>query len=725
MKIKEFIKKVDYRHYICVFLTFVCLSFSIWVFPYAFSRLIESIIDLFNSLSYYFTEIFGNPGTVSPTVQEFSKMPFEMPFNLPETWEEFELWWHDYWELFKSSDNFEAYVDSVGIFIFNASRYLLIFLPVILLMLFIMGKLFNSQNNDYNKETKPLKIFKRISSKTYRPIKQWCIDFVHFVKAHKYYFIIWCFIWAFNFNFISIAVEFFAFYFYFIISFDAKNIYEQFIKLLRDLCPMIDFFPGFAWITIGYLLLHLFRKSIAYKRLHHMEMQDRGFINERPIVTMIVGTMGKKKTTILTDISLSTEVMFRDKAYELILENDLKFPFFPWINLENSLRGAMENHSVYNLTTCKRFIRSKKKKWLKRQNRQNIFMYDYKRYGMTYNNDLSVSNIWSVLETYAQLYFIYIVQSSLLISNYSIRSDMLIDDIGNFPLWNSDFFKRDARLIESHSRHSHILDFDMLRLGKKMIENNKKSDCFEFGIIDMTEIGKERGNNLELQETKKNSPEANQKNDLFNSTLKMIRHSATVDNFPFVKILTDEQRPESWGADARDLCEIVNIDECSDKRLAMPFFWLEELLHDWIFCWFVKTYQKYRYNRSDNCLTMHLLKKFIQVMHTAYIRLYNRFGYMKLDILVESGRLDGQLKERKYYLMPKKIYSKRFSTDCYADYFNQKALKSSIGLDDLQEYATEKATMEELQQQNSYFINDLMKIQNKDTTNEQKISTKK
>ena len=87
---------------------------------------------------------------------------------------------------------------------------------------------------------------------------------------------------------------------------------------------------------------------------------------------------------------------------------------------------------------------------------------------------------------------------------------------------------------------------------------------------------------------------------------------------------------------------------------------------------------------------------------------------MKLDILVESGRLDGQLKERKYFLMPKKIYSKRFSTDCYADYFNQKALKSSIGLDDLQEYATEKATMEELQQQNSYFINDLMKIQNKD-----------
>lgn len=59
---------------------------------------------------------------------------------------------------------------------------------------------------------------------------------------------------------------------------------------------------------------------------------------------------------------------------------------------------------------------------------------------------------------------------------------------------------------------------------------------------------------LELREIKKGSDDTNQKNDLFNSWLKMCRHSATVDNFPFIKVFTDEQRPESWGADARDLC---------------------------------------------------------------------------------------------------------------------------------------------------------------------------
>lgn len=58
----------------------------------------------------------------------------------------------------------------------------------------------------------------------------------------------------------------------------------------------------------------------------------------------------------------------------------------------------------------------------------------------------------------------------------------------------------------------------------------------------------------------------------------MVRHSATIGNYPFVKVITDEQRPESWGADARDLCEIVRINDKSDMKLAMPFFTIEEML---------------------------------------------------------------------------------------------------------------------------------------------------
>lgn len=416
------------------------------------------------------------------------------------------------------------------------------------------------------------------------------------------------------------------------------------------------------------------------------------------------GTMGKKKTTFITDVALSQEVMFRDKAFEKILENDLKFPFFPWINFENALKKAMEKHSVYNLATCKRFARSKRLKWEKHPFRRNIFMYDFERYGLFYNDNLKVVNVWDVLETYAQLYFIYITQSSLLISNYSVRVDNVLCDLGNFPIWNADFFKSDSRLMDSYSRHAHILDFDSLRLGKKVVENNANANNFEFGVVLVTEIGKERGNNLENIEKKQSDRGANQKNDYFDDWLKMVRHSATVDNFPFVRVITDEQRPTSWGANARDLTDIVYIMKSGDERLAMPFFSLEELLYDFVFSRFVRLYENYRYKRADNSLIMHLLKGIVAKIQNHYRKIHNQFGYCELSVQIESGTMDGKRKEHKYYLSTKKIYSKRFSTDCFSDFFVKKALRSPVGINDLDEYRTEKATFAELAEQNSYFV---------------------
>ena len=40
---------------------------------------------------------------------------------------------------------------------------------------------------------------------------------------------------------------------------------------------------------------------------------------------MACGSMGKKKTTLITDMVLSQEVMFRQKALEILQNNDMKF----------------------------------------------------------------------------------------------------------------------------------------------------------------------------------------------------------------------------------------------------------------------------------------------------------------------------------------------------------------------------------------------------------------
>lgn len=704
--------KIDYRHFICVAITLLFVLLAIFVFPSALGRIIESVRDFGLSIAFYFCKMFGIENSVTATVNDLPKMPFfdlpNMPSSpvpsLPETFDGFKVKWYEYWELIITARNIVGYLDFLGGLIAVLANVALYIIPIIVILYLIMKQVLDKENNDYNVDSKALIVARRISDKTYKPVKSWLIDFVAFIKDNKAYYILWAVIWAYNFNLFTIVVEFLAFYFYFAVTWDMVHIYRQVYKLAIDLWTPFNFIPWYVWCVVALIIFDKIRKKIGFAVLNHNEMKNRGFINERPIVFMGCGTMGKKKTTFITDVALSQEVMFRDKAFEKILENDLKFPNFPWINLENALKKAMDNHTVYNLATCKRFAISKRLKWERKPHRRNIFMYDFERYGLYYDDKLKVTNIWETIETYAQLYFIYITQSSLLISNYSVRVDNVLSDLGNFPIWHSDFFQTDSRLIDSYSRHAHILDFDSLRLGRKVVENNANSNNFEFGVVLVTEIGKERGNNLENIEKKKSDEGANQKNDYFDDWLKMVRHSATVDNFPFVRVITDEQRPTSWGANARDLTDIVYIQESSDDRLTMPFFSLEELLYDWVFGKFVRLYENYRYQRGDNTLTMHILKGIVAKIHTRSKRIHNQFGYCQLSVQVESGTMDGQRKNCKYYLSTKKIYSKRFSTDCFSDFFVKKALRSPIGINDLDEYETEKATFAELAEQNSYFI---------------------
>ena len=598
--------------------------------------------------------------------------------------------------------------------------------PFVLLLYVVFRKLLKSENNNYGKDSRPLRVFKRVVLVTYIPAKNWIVSFFGFIRDNGVYRKMWLILWLFYFNVFTIVLEFVAYYLYFAVSFDLVSLYRQIYKLFLDLWTGLTFIPLLGWAIVALFLIDRWRKKTGYSILNHNEMKNRGFINARPIVLMVCGTMGKKKTTMLTDIALSQAVMFKDKAFEKILENDLKFPYFPWVNLENALRSAMARHEVFNLATCRKYIKHlsacfaaaqvpEYRKAVRRHLKKSYglaydnfcFGYDYERYGFSYDDKLKVVSVWEVIETYAQLYFIYLIQSSLIISNYSVRTDSLISDIGNFPLWNTDFFKRDSRLIDSYSRHSHIIDFDALRLGRKIVENNAFADSFEFGVVDITEIGKERKNMLELKELKKREEATNQKNDGFNDWLKMIRHSATVDNFPFVKVIADEQRPESWGADARDLCEIIHIRESGETRLAMPFFFIGELLYSAVFGRFVDMYYRYRFTRGDNTLFMHLFKTIVAKIQHYYTGIYNTFGYCPLRVQVESGTQDGQIEENRYFLASKKIYSKRFSTDCFSDFFTQKALRSPVGLDDLPEYRTEKATFGEMDLQHSYFFNDL------------------
>ena len=672
-------------------------------FSNSYLRLREAFIDLLGSLKYYFNAIFDRPTDEMPSVVEYSDY-VERSRIFPADFSGFKAKTALYFKTLLSRDNLFAWLSIVGKKSVSFSKGLAISLPCILGLWMLIKRLYGRSNNHYNRDTLPLRLYKRTVERFYLFVKNGISGYVHFLRIHSWVPVFWLWIWGFHLNIVTIVIEFFAYYFFFASSFEFGTIYVQLVKLLLDLKTLIKVFPWWILLFIPLFAIKRFRERIALLRLRHCEARNCGFINELPIVSITCGSMGKKKTTMITDMALSQEVMFRQKALDILQKADMAFPNFPWICFENELLKCLEFGTVYNLAAVREWIEKKRGRYEKHgDNRLQLYGYNGGKYGLEYDDALSVRHLFDLMETYAKAYFIYVLQSSLIVSNYSIRTDNAIMTEGNFPLWSLDFFSSRKRI----SRHAHILDFDVLRLGKKFIDANPKAGSFEFGVVAITEIGKERGNNLELKEVKKKGNEANQKNDLFNSWLKMCRHSATVDHFPFIKVFTDEQRPESWGADARDLCDIITILSAEETRLALPFYTIEEMLSEWAFNRFIALYYDFRYRRGDNTLLVYFLKQITAWLWKRNVRIYNKYGYSILRIGQERGTMDGKRSFKRYFLINRKIYSSRFTTDCFSDFFNEMARECKVGLSDYLEYATEKASVDELKQQNSYFINAL------------------
>lgn len=692
---------------VSVLISVIFVLLGVFVFSSSYLRFWETLTEFGQSIAFYFCEIFGIEHGIAPSVNAPSRVVGNM-IKLPDNLDGFKENTQSYFSLLFSGENFVGWWQSLTGTLTTLSKVLVLLLPCAVGLWFVIRWLYGRSNRRHNRDTVPLIIFKFLSRCTYQPLKRFIRGYACFLREHGWIWKCWVAVWVFHFNLASILMGFLAYYFYFAVSFDLTTLYPQICRLFIDVQIPFRYFPYWSLLFVAWHLFQRWRRRIALSRLRRYEARNCGFINELPIVSITCGSMGKKKTTAITDMALSQEVMFRQKALEILQCNDMKFPFFPWIMFEKELQKCMEYGTVYNLATVKAWMGLKRTRFMRHHNaRWQLYGYDAQRYGFTYDDALSVSVLFDVLETYAQAYFIYVIESSLIVANYSIRSDNVLMDEGNFPMWLSDFFPQGHR---RNSRHAHILDFDVLRLGKKVIENNPNAGSFEFGVVAITEIGKERGNNLELQEKKKKDEEANQKNDLFNAWLKMCRHSATVDNFPFIKVFTDEQRPESWGADARDLCDIVNIASSSKPKLAYPFYTIEDMIAEWSFNRFINLYYDFRFRRGDNTLLVHILKSATAWIWKRNIRVYNSYGYNTLKIEKERGTMDGKVESKKYYIMNRKIYARRFSTDCFSDYFNDMARQTRVGLNDYREYVTEKASVDELLAQNSYFINGLYHI---------------
>ena len=678
------------------------------------------------SLGYYFCGLITDEVPFEATVTQFSTWKFgESPFEplklFPWTWEEFCTGWENFWPCFFSGDNFIEYL----LFLIEALQwffkwFLLITLPLIMVAYGVISKYTDTINNDLGKESKCLQGFKKFQFTKLYPFFGALKAFYKFLLDTRIWLYIWAVIWVLYFNLFSIAVSFVAFYLYFIVSYDFVGIYTQVLKLLDDLTPVVRFLPGVVWLVLAIVVLEYFCRKRAKERLYSLEEKNEKFVSKRGVFTLAYGNMGVGKTRFITSMAVTCEAWMRKQALQILLDNDLKFPNFPWLKLQKYIRESMEEHVIFDVRSCKKAIAKMRsmdlylqkdcnKKWWSRQCRKRglsknkyIFDYDREHYTEIYNNGVTIKTVWEAVEAYAQAFLIYAVYTSLIYSNYSVRSDVCVTDYGNMPDYNYDYFERDPLLKGEYSKFCHILDYDMLRMGRKMWDENPNKEAFGFGIYVMSEIDKELKNTPELSGVERNDEECNQKNDLTIPQIKMSRHAVVIDFREFVKMFGDLQRPEDLRGSARQVGELVFIAEKSDKIPVLPFyspFWLIEGIFIKIVDKFLDFYYKYIVKRADGTLFLYLLKNTSAALHKYCDSVNAKYGVITLSLELESGRMEGGTTPDKWYITSKD--EDRYSTNCLSAMFDSDT--NEVGIMDVKEYGGIMATEDELDMQHSHF----------------------
>lgn len=729
--------KKDYRHFICACITLISIAAG-FLFPNGFARVGETLRDLAFSVAYYFCELFSlNNNPIRPTVIEPQAWKFSediwKPLELfPFTWSEFSKLWSVYWGLVFSKENLMAYFSAIGDVMYYVSRILLIVLPFMMVLVMQINAYKNKHCAIRNKKSFWLQAFEKFLFKVIYPVIAWCKGFVQFCRENDRYYKSWLVLWMLHFNIFSMIIAFIAYYLYFSVSWEFKSLYTQLLKLLSDLTPMVRFVPGLIWLCLGVLLYNYVCRSMAFNRLYYYEKCNRAVLKERGIVTTVYGDPGAGKTQLITSMALSAEIEQFDMAFDIMLEMDTKFPNFPWQTFRDELKKQIDDRAVVDSRSCRAWVQYCRfffdritamnctaKEYQEMSKKHNLFSefdytfgYDYTHYRTTYNDELKITHLYEALEEYACAYVKFTVKTTLLFANYSIRVDSILRDVGNMPFRDNDFLNRDPEYQEAYSHHAHIIDMDMLRLGKKIIKNNPKARRAPSGVIVITEIDKEFKNMQTLKETKINTDETNQKNDLHDACIMMIRHADVIANRVFIRIIADLQRPEAWGAGGRELGEVMYIADKSELAPALPFFspyWFCQGVFSWIKNKWDDFHDKYIINRSDGTLFVYLCHNITALISNHYDKINGLFGKQTMKLEIQHGRMDGEIKKAKWRLITKKDRSRRYKTACLQAVFESYE-PNTMHVDDFIMYAGEVGTDEENQLQNSYFQNDIKKM---------------
>lgn len=659
---------------------------AVFVFRNAYSDLIKSITYTFD----YFKYLFGGGDVPTAPIGDITLL---LPV-LPDTFKQkLKIWGL----MFLSKESYLMFSNNLLAFVFNALMICSLIVPIILIGKVLLKQFYFKTNTKHGQETLPLRAYKKLSKYTITPITNYIKGTYSFIKANKAIKAILIAIWTLNLNVISIVLPFIPFYLSFCMGFNVILLYDY----LRFILFNLRYAFGTALIVtlpITLFVLDYLRQKRAVKRLNSFEEHNQKILATRDISTFKWGTMGTRKTMTLTDEALSISVMDTKKAEELKNTCRKMFPYFSWLLFELDIERAVKCGKIYNWATCTTYIYSLENDF--NESKSDLFGYDTKKYTMSYYNGIAVNNLFDVLKDYAKLHYFYIFNGSFIISNYAIREDKVKETLGNTYRWNFDFFDF-SKNIDTTSYYSRILNFDLLRMGKK-IKEDTANDSFEFGIICIAEADKEQMNAVETIADSVESPYANPKNDGITKTEKFIRHRATVMGYCFAHILKDGQRVMSINADTRELSTLEHMTKPSKEKSTLPLFFVEKTIYKLCSKIYDKFDDDFRYYRGDESLLHYFMKWLDSKIYNLYYRRKNRYGYVVISKEMEAGTLDESVSKIKLYQCNAKILADRYKTDSHSSFFEDKALASGSGIIKYKSYQSTRMSDSEFEQQNSY-----------------------
>ena len=558
------------------------------------------------------------------------------------------------------------------------------------------------------KKSASVKFFNKYIEMPIKYIYNHIIDFIVLFRSKWYYKVPFILIWLLNFNVLSIGVEALAWILAFPTAPTAQSILFSISKLILDVILIFLTSPTIVVLIIISVILIIHFKKIAYMILNSKLEHDIEILESASPGVMLAGPQGVGKTKVNAFFQRLIEIIFHRDLKKTLIKYQNEYPDFPFILFEDDIKEKKTNGELKGLYSVRYFIRRKKE--IFEATSDSSVLYDYSG-PIEFDDSYKFVSIFEMLEQYAQAYFIYIEPSALAATNFPVRFDSYLDDIGNFPLWNDDPLHRTPSDFENYSHYSHILDQDSLRYGNHMDKENNNIGSFEFGSIGFTEKDKERGNRITNSRFDANSDEANPLNDYLSLGMKMRRHSCNIDYKAYWRDTADLQRTSSLNADELELYDLLQIIKKSGVKLSLPFFFL----FDWIFNFLDYYYKDFidetRYYGTEFTLPSYLIRKAFSKIFVFRLRIYNTYGYEKVKISYkEACQHDKEPLEKVLYIVYKLAHSHIYQSDTLVNFFDVVASNSQSGLPDYPTYSSIKPTMEELDKQHSYFNDLLFKV---------------